>query len=216
MNYLLGKSYLLKGSLPEYRNSAEACFRKAIQADSAFAKAYAGLSEVLMFKAGFGYASTTESLDKARIFAERAYQLDPMLAESNQAMGTIHLHLLNFIEGESMLKKSIEIDPSHEISYAYLAGIERVLGNYEQAMTYMAMAIRLNPFSTTYRFNYVVPLLEMGRYEEAIAVADSFLLDFPDHPFMLFAKGLSLTMHGSYDKAIATFLARAVPNREFN
>jgi TolB-like protein/Flp pilus assembly protein TadD len=216
LNFLLGKSYLLKGSLPEYRDKAEEYFHKAILEDSTFAKAYAGLTEVLMFGAGFGYASSTESLDKARIFAEKAYQLDPTLAESNQAMGTIHLHLLNFVEGESMLKKAIEIDPSHEISFAYLAGIERVLGNYEQALTYMAMAIRLNPFSTLYRVNYVIPTLEMGRYQEAVAVADSFLLDFPDHPFLLWAKAMSLTMQGSYDDAIATLLVRDVPNREFN
>jgi len=169
-----------------------------------------------MFGAGSGYTSVTKSLDKARIFAEKAYQLDPTLAETNQAMGTIHLHSLNFVEGESMLTKAIEIDPSHEISFAYLAGIERVLGDYEQALTYMAMAIRLNPFSLFFRWNYVVAILEMGRYQEAIAVVDSFLLDFPDHPFMLWAKGLSLTMHGSYDEAIATLRARDVPNREFN
>ena len=216
LNFLLGKSYLLKGSLPEYRKKAEEYFRRAIQIDSVFAKAYAGLTDVLMLEAASGYASQTEALNEARIFAEKSYRLDPALAESNQAMGTIHLYSSNFIEAEKKYKKAIEIDPSHEVSFAYLSGIDRVLGNYEQALTKMEMAIRLNPFSILYRVNYVIPILEMGRYEEAIAVADSYLLEFPDHPFLLFAKGLSLTMHGSYDEAIATLLAREVPNREFN
>ncbi len=214
--YLMGLNYLGKGSLPEYQKKAEQYFRKAIQEDSGLVVAYAGLAEALMSGAGFGYKSTAEALENARPYAEKAYQLDPTLAKTNQVMGTIFFHLGNFIQGEEKLKKAIEIDPSHEGSYAYLAIIYRAMKRYDQALDYMNIAIRLNPFSPLLKTNYIMILIDMGRLEEAIDVSDSFLVDYPQSNILLFIKGFGLTMQGAYDEAIETFLSRAVETKAFN
>ncbi|MDH3711793.1 MAG: FlgO family outer membrane protein, partial [Cyclobacteriaceae bacterium] len=214
--YLMGLTYFYKGSLPEYQKKAKQYFRQAIQEDSGFVVAYAGLAEAFMFGAGFGYKSTAEALENAQPLAEKAYQLDPTLAETNQVMGTIYFHLGNFIKAEERLKQAIEFDPSHELSYAYLAHIYRVMGRYDQALDQMNIAIRLNPFSPTMKFNFIMVLIEVGRIDEAITVADSFLLDYPQSNILLLAKGLGLTMQGAYDEAIETFLSRPVETKAFH
>ncbi|MDH3243074.1 MAG: tetratricopeptide repeat protein [Saprospiraceae bacterium] len=214
--YLMGLNYLYKGSLQEYQNKAEQYFRQAIQEDSGLVVAYAGLTEALMFGAGFGYKSTAEALENARPFAEKAYQMDPSLAKTNQVMGTIYLFSGNFIQAEEKLKQAIEIDPSHELSYAYLAFIYRAMERFDLALDHMNMAIRLHPFSPPLKYNYFKVFIEAGRIEEAIAVIDSFLLDYPTSNILLFGKGLALTLQGAYDEAIETFLSRPVETKAFN
>ncbi len=214
--YLMGLSYLIKGSLPEYQRKAQQYFHQAIEEDEIFAAAYAGLAEVLMLGAGMGYRSTTEAIESARAFAEKGYKLNQNLAKTNQALGTIYWHAGDFTRGERILKKAIEIDPSLDFSYAYLAFIYRTIGNHNKAKEFMKKAIQLNPFSPIFKVNYMLLFIDAEQYKEAISLADSYLVDHPQSNVILFMKGIALTMQGSYDEAIETYMERPVETRAYN
>ncbi len=214
--YLMGKSYLLKGSLPEYLMKSADHFQKAIQEDSSLAQAYAGLAELQMMGAGFGYKSVAKALEKAKPIAEKAYKLDSTLAETNQVMGTIYLNSNNIVLAERKLQKAIEIDPSNEWPYMYLGLIHNMMGNFDLAQDYGKIALSINPFSPTMKANFVFFYAGADLYDKAITLADSFLIDYPQSNILLWAKGLALTMQGELDAAIQTFMSRSADTLHVN
>ena len=214
--YLMGKYFMGQSSMSESLTKAEQYFKKAIQEDPTFTKAYAHLAEALFFPAGFGIESISTGLSKARPYAEKAYRLDPNSAESNHAMGIMHLYSENFLEAGLRLEQAFKMDPTNDLSLFHLAWIKSAAGEHNKAISYIREAIQLNPFSPITSGQLVGILMQAERFEEAIEVADSFLVEFPDHIFLLFYKGVALTMHGNFDAAIETFLKRDVATREYN
>ena len=67
-------------------------FQDAIEADSGFAKAWAGLGDAYSLQAGFGYLPVTETFERARTAAKRALALDSTLADAHAAPGFINLY----------------------------------------------------------------------------------------------------------------------------
>ncbi len=84
--YLKGRYYLDKQD-KEGINHALECFQQAISADANFAPAYSGLADAYSY--GVSTYLPATDMEKAKVAAERALQLDETLAEAHSSLGFV-------------------------------------------------------------------------------------------------------------------------------
>jgi adenylate cyclase len=143
-------------------------FAQAIEQDSAYAAAYAGLSDCrcyLFMNAG----RNPENLDRARAAARVALDLDPDLAEAHASLGTVLSLSGHHAEAEEAFEAAIRLDPRlFEARYFYARDCF-AQGQLEKAARQYQEAMRTRPE------DFQAPLLvaqiydDLGRPQDALA-----------------------------------------------
>jgi TolB-like protein/DNA-binding winged helix-turn-helix (wHTH) protein len=163
----------LKGrfELAHNRNgvAAEHMFRQALAKDPAYAAPYAGLTEVAMFMPRTA-ESPEDSLHRARVFAEKAVELDPALAEAHASLGLALMFLdRNLPAAERAFRRAIELQPASAEAHHRYGQLLAVSGRFDEALREARLAVELDPFSTLFITDYGRALYLARRYDDAIA-----------------------------------------------
>src|SRR5262249_7545032 len=84
--YLKGRYVWLQRNTDSFRQAKE-YFQQAIELDSNYAPAYAGLADAYQFLGAFDPSHSKENYAKAKSACRRALELDPTLAEAHASAG---------------------------------------------------------------------------------------------------------------------------------
>jgi serine/threonine protein kinase/Tfp pilus assembly protein PilF len=173
--YLIGKSFVDKWSQDAVEKGIR-YLEKALEHDSLYARAYAGLATAHLYSAsvGGGWRSPSEAIPMARAAATRALELDRSLAEAHMTLGVLTVFFDWDIErGESELKRAIELDPGlTDVRIAYAAMLKRLGGKarYDEAFNQLEQTLRTDPLNPWARAHLVWTHLDTGNrdliYEE--------------------------------------------------
>lgn len=121
----------------------------------------------------------------------------------------IELHDKGDFEGAiSCYQKALKIDPNKAIVLAEMAYSLTSIGRYEAAIEVCEKAIRIDPKGEEMGMAYTIlgnALDMLKRSEEAIAVYDKGIANFPDDYMLYFNKGITLTSIDKYEEAILCF-----------
>jgi TolB-like protein len=145
-------------------------FEKAIAKDSSLAPAYAGLAEAYGWKsfATSGDPNRDEKLQKMQAAAEKAIQLDPLLAEAHSALGTAFAGRGQWERAERSFRRAIEIDPNSSAAHDHFSRFYYwPLGRIKEAVREARAAVRSDPLSPRAHAELGDVLLTAGRYDEA-------------------------------------------------
>jgi adenylate cyclase len=163
--YLRGRSFYPFGGHVAESISA---FERAIAMDSSFAPAYAGLAGAYAFQSGVFNDDRADDLAKMRAAAERAIQLDPLLAEAHDALGVALARDGQWEQSEKSFRRSIEIDPSSSITRVdYAMYLLLPLGRIDEAVHQDRAAEKADPLSSSVQRELVYALMSAGQYDEA-------------------------------------------------
>jgi serine/threonine protein kinase/Tfp pilus assembly protein PilF len=163
--YLKGRNYYNR-LRAEDNETAIQLFRKSYLTDPAYAPAYAGLADAYVQKT-LRYGQDSFWLDSALVRCNQALVIDPELAESHKAMGSIYYTRSWFDKSLEENLKAIKLNPNFNIAMHNLAWIYLNLGNFEEAFHWIQKARRVNPtFASTY-LGLGLLYLHIGNYEEA-------------------------------------------------
>ncbi len=146
-------------------------FRRALEADSRCALAYAGLSEALVRK--YLYWDGDESfLTEARDNARRALATDPNCAEAHTSLGFAY-HLIGLsVDAQREYRLSIQLNQNEWLAHRLLGALLSREGNFKAASPLLQRATAIKPsYISTYDHLYQV-LQRLDRYQEAIETAD--------------------------------------------
>jgi tetratricopeptide (TPR) repeat protein len=100
--------------------------------------------------------------------AEKAIQLDPLLAEAHQALGMEYARDGQWARAERSFRRAIELDPSDSLAYCDLTIVLLLpLGRIEEGVSEMQIAEKTDPLSPWVQNILGWVLLSNGRYEEA-------------------------------------------------
>jgi TolB-like protein/Tfp pilus assembly protein PilF/predicted Ser/Thr protein kinase len=89
--YLQGREYYFRGGASKKAIAlANGMFANALEADSSFALAYAGLSDCYSTYVMYGYDPKRSWLEKSEKAAVRALELDPDLADAHRALSRVY------------------------------------------------------------------------------------------------------------------------------
>jgi TolB-like protein/DNA-binding winged helix-turn-helix (wHTH) protein/Tfp pilus assembly protein PilF len=167
--YLQGR-YLMDRASKENLQQAVDYYRRSIELDPGFARAWAGLGEAYSEQAGMGFLPEGEGWRKAREAIEQSLALDPSLAEAHAIMGEMQLfHDWNWQEANTSLQRAMALEPNDATVLQKKAWLDAILGRLEEALPLDRRAISLDPLSESARSEFEAHAYFAGRMEEAAA-----------------------------------------------
>jgi tetratricopeptide (TPR) repeat protein len=143
-------------------------YQEAIAKDSQFAPAYAGLAAAYAFSSSRPIGERNDSFASMRAAAERAIQLDPMLAEGHDAIGVVYARLGQWSLSEQSFRRAIELDPNKAAVRLDLAmNLLLPLGWVSNALQQVRLAEKSDPLSPDVQDVYAYILISAGEFNEA-------------------------------------------------
>jgi TolB-like protein len=145
--YQLGRFYWDKRTREDLEQST-IYFNQAIEEDSDYGLAYAGLADAYFIMGFYGWISRLESYEKAVELAYKALELDGNLAEAHAVLATIyHYRDWDWERAEEAYQRALKLNPNYSTAHQYYAEHLAVLGKHDEARMHMNRAVELNPFS---------------------------------------------------------------------
>jgi adenylate cyclase len=151
------------------------CFQEALEIDSNYALAYAGLADTYVMLTFHGYMSADECWAEAIPAAQNALKYGPDLGETHNALAVIALlHDRDLVVAEKEFKMALKINPNHSQARAwygmfYLAFTK---GEFEAGIEQFRLAIENDPLSSYLHGCLALTLSTGNKYEEAIPSAE--------------------------------------------
>jgi len=198
------------GGKIEELKKAEDLFKKAIDIDPDFCRAYVGLSDTYLEYIYWGREAPKDVLERALTPALKALELSPAEGGSYGALGAISYYRYERETAVSYLEKAIDINPNYVGAYDKLAWIRLFEGNLDEAVRLFKKVVELDPLSTKNIANIAFSHYYFHEYEKGIKVLDEALENLPSDNMLLFMKANLLTGLGRYEEAIKLFNQRSV------
>jgi TolB-like protein/tetratricopeptide (TPR) repeat protein len=144
-------------------------FEQAIEKDRSFAPAYAGLAAMYANRSvQFPEEHPADELGKMRAAADRAIQLDPLLAEAYAAQGLVKARDMKWADAEQSFRRTIEIDPNRAGSHVdYGFWLLAVQGRLVEAVAQLREAEAVDPRAPLVHQSLALLLISAGQYDEA-------------------------------------------------
>ena len=164
--YLRGRQYvdLRKKSL-EY---ALTMFQKAVEIDPEYASAYAGLADALsvMFLL---FNPDMARVEEAKVYADKALELEPDLAEAHVARGMVYSCLRDYETSNREFEEAMRLDPKLFEAPYYWARNLVWQGRSEDAIRIFRIGQSLRPESYDIVSMLSLAYTNVGRHEDADA-----------------------------------------------
>jgi serine/threonine protein kinase/tetratricopeptide (TPR) repeat protein len=182
--YLRGRDFLYRLTKHSVQ-FAITLFQKAIDLDSRYAVAYAGLGE--SYATLYNYFDANEMwLDKAIEASLKALMYDASLSEAYAALGLAYFDRKELDEAVSATRKSIELDPNNFIAYWILGRIYHATDRDGEALGMLEKTIALNPNFYSALNDMLMIYDRMGeraKHQESLAKALAFFPGYlSQHP----------------------------------
>ena len=143
--FLRAQSHFLARQADE-NDAARALYRRALDIDPKFARAYAGLAMTYAIeprlRPGIDAAG---ALRRAGELAESARLIDASIPEVHWAIGFVHAQARRHEDAIRSLERAIELNRSFADAYAFMGGIYTYVGQPARTVPLLRTALRLNP-----------------------------------------------------------------------
>jgi serine/threonine protein kinase/lipoprotein NlpI len=145
-------------------------FQQAIETDSNYAPAYAGLAESYAQLAGSGVIPSKEAIAKAKAAALKALELDDALAEAHTALGLIALSSeWDWNGAEREFKRAIALNPNYVNARHWYSHYLITMGRIEESLAESKKALELDPLDVAMNFHLGWHYFYARQYDQAIA-----------------------------------------------
>ena len=200
----------LKGRFALHKNNragleeARLRFQAAVDADTTFAPAYAGLAATYSALGLVFYGEPPgETRPKVIAAARKALELDPELAEARVLLANALQKDWHWAEAEVEYRRAIELSPNDAAAQAGLADWLLCQGRTDEALASARRAQELDPRAFDgVQVGWI--LFQARRYDEAIRELRTALTIDPNDPMALWFLGFALIGAEHFDEAIAT------------
>lgn len=181
-------------------------FQQAIETDSTFAPAYAGLADCYNMLVVYGMRQPKDGFPKAKEAAIKALEIDESLAEAHTSLAFIKFRWdRDRVEAEREFQLAIKHQPSYAPAHQWYSSFLVALERFDEAIAEAKRAQELEPFSFIASSHQGWILYLAGRNDEAIKEGTKLLeLDSNFFPALRY-RGLAYEQKGMYREAIADF-----------
>lgn len=205
--YLNGRYHLNK-RLPDPIWKSVEYFKEAINRDSTYALAHAGLADSYTLIGNLSLRSPAQSYVLAKREATTALELDDKLAEAYTSLAFTKMNYdWDWAGAEKDFDRAITLNPSYATAHSWYALLLAVTGRFDKALSMSEKAQKLDPFSAVIGADAGLILYFSRKYKEAIEQAKKTLEVEPLFASANFIKGaasLSLARYADADTAFRT------------
>ena len=163
--YLKGRYYWNRRTAENLKKAIEQ-FRSATDRDPNYALAFVGLADCYAVLNEYAGTPTSETIPKAKAYAERALAIDAQLAEPHATLGLINEALWQWSEAEKELKQAIELNASYPTAYHWYSIFLKNVGRNDEAAAMIKRAQELDPLSSVIAVN-VTRMYQLQNNHEA-------------------------------------------------
>jgi TolB-like protein/tetratricopeptide (TPR) repeat protein len=190
-------------------------FQEALEHDSAYAPAYAGIAGVWATRVQFGLVPPAVGQPLARTAAERAIALDSTNADAYFMLGAVRTWGgWDWAAGEAAFRRSIALNPSMPLARAAYSHLLAILHRPDEAIEQIETAVELDPLNLIVRGFYAALLGSVDRYDDALTQAENVLRQAPNHNVALSVKRGVLYGTGRYAEVLDVIKAQAEIRKE--
>lgn len=176
-----GRSHLLSDSLFELAAAVDA-FRTAIEIDSSYAPAHAGLARARCVQATFRVVPHQEAFAEAKASALRALAMDSASADAQVALGTVlFLSEWDWTAAERSLQRALEINPDHTEALLQYGSLQEALGRLDDGLECKQQALARDPRSPGVLVQIAISYWHQRKYDDTLAWARRALDVDPKH-----------------------------------
>ena len=207
-------------------------FERALEIDSLYARAHAGLADAYAILTWTGYGAPRENFARAEVAANRALALDSTLAEAYVSLGLIQLfYRWDWEAADRSIARGIALDSTSAVAWFFRAWGPVAQGQVMDGLRHLQRSRELEPLTliTNARIGTLHGWLNHPAQAES-ALRATLEID-PNYPVarIQLARSLSLqgrhaeavaalppdsTRFGSYESGIAGFVYARAGNRE--
>jgi len=196
--YVRGRA-LLEQRTPESMGRAVDYFQRALDRDSGYALAWAGLGDALVLMRWYGYAPPDTGFGPEDA-VERALALNAELGEAHAALGLLHAYRLEGPEAVRALERAVELQPSYVQAQGWLCFVYLLVGRPADALEVANHTTGLQPPPETLA-ELAEAYLANGATEQALAQARRAQQLQPGYALAGFLEGLALYQLGRHEEA---------------
>jgi serine/threonine protein kinase/Tfp pilus assembly protein PilF len=211
--YLRGQALVASFDQADSLEGARKNFEQALRSDPNYPLAIAGLAwvEGQIYR---NLDSNPVHLQRAESYAQRALAIDPKVAESHIAMGTVYSDKYDYRQAAEEYRVAVKLDPengyaSDQLSWA-LAYLQPP--QPEEAEAAARQAIRLQSWLYPAYYHLGRALILQKRYPEAMAAFEQMRQISPKANSAKLGIGQVYLAQGEYDKAISEILVDFKPS----
>jgi serine/threonine protein kinase/tetratricopeptide (TPR) repeat protein len=145
--YLLGRHFWNKRTGSDMIKSIE-YFEQAIEVDPGYALAYAGIADAYVSMGAWRFLPEKEAYPKAREQAQKALEIDSMLAEAYSSLGAVKFeHEWDWSGAEKYYRQAIELNPNYPTAHQWYSEFLASMGRFDEAFAEIQIAQELDPLS---------------------------------------------------------------------
>src|SRR5438874_1284378 len=167
--YLQGRYFFARRDSASLRK-AQDYFERAIQQDSSYALAWAGLSDAYSHIGVFGYVPPRAVYAKAKAAALRALALDSTLAGAHTSLGFIALFYdWDWPTAGRQFDRALALDPRYPDAHLFHGWYFVATNRLDDAIREVQTAVNLDPFSAVNNARLASMLYLARRYDDVLA-----------------------------------------------
>jgi TolB-like protein/Tfp pilus assembly protein PilF len=147
MLYLKGRYFWAKRTEADIETGLT-YFQQATDLDPTYARAWAGIADIWIFRGWYSRLAPRETFPKALAAVQRALALDSTLAEAHASLAHIHLEFdHDWAAAEQEYLRAIALDPSYPTAHHWYGGYLSAMGRHDEALQQAETARSLDPMS---------------------------------------------------------------------
>src|SRR6267143_1659642 len=201
--YMKGRYYWNKRD-PENIKRGILYFSQAIEKDSLYALAYAGLADC--YVAPPLLLPPNEVIPKAKAAAIKALEIDDQLAEPHAALAYAKFRYdWDWPGADKEFKRAFELNPNYAIAHQWRGFYLMSLGKFDEAFAEEKQALKLDPLSLVINGSSAWVFYYARHYDDAIDQARKSLELDQNFHITLWSLGRAYEQKGMYQEAIAAF-----------
>jgi TolB-like protein len=199
---------------PSALDSAISQYQLAIGRDAGFARAYAGMATAHLCLASSG-VSSLGNYHQARLFAQKALQLNPSLAEAHAVLGFVASRVdWDAAKGESELRQAVQLEPDQAAYHGWLAEFLAQEGRFDEGFQQSELAREADPlWPHVYTYEQFVAAAARN-FPRQIQAAKQYAVLLPDLPIAHGRLAWALFAGGHYEEALGEWRFMAAKEKD--
>jgi eukaryotic-like serine/threonine-protein kinase len=178
-------------------------FQQAVEKDSTYALAHAGIADSYVLLGWNGYLPPKNAFPKAKVAAMAALRLDPDLGEAHNPLAAVAwLHDWKWREAQTEFDRSLALNPVYPTANWWYGEYLMTMGRHEEALATVKKSQELDPLSLIISVSIGWSLYMARRYDDALEQLRRTIQLDPNYPVTYWILGLTLRKIGRYDQAI--------------
>ncbi|MCH7717553.1 MAG: protein kinase, partial [Gemmatimonadetes bacterium] len=203
--YLLGRHQANRRTDEGLRRAIE-YFERALEKDSNYAAALAGLADAYVLSAiGYQAVPPPDAMGRAKEAALQAIELDDTLPEAHASLGYVYVWEWDWSRARQECERAIALNPSYAQAHQWYHHFLVVLQDFQAALEEATRARELDPLSVVLTNELGWPYHYMGQFQRAREQHLRALEMDPEFAMAHYNLAYTYESEGRYDEAIPAY-----------